>query len=59
MPVTGKRFRAALEKVDRAKLHDPGEAVGAVKSAATAKFDKHLLFRFRYRLSKLFIKIDI
>jgi large subunit ribosomal protein L1 len=40
MPVTGKRFRAALEKVDRTKLHDPGDAVGTVKSVATAKFDE-------------------
>ena len=40
MPVAGKQFRAALEKVDRTKLHEPGEAVGTVKNAAFAKFDE-------------------
>jgi large subunit ribosomal protein L1 len=40
MPAVGKRFRAALEKVDRTKLHEPGEAVDAVKDAASAKFDE-------------------
>jgi large subunit ribosomal protein L1 len=40
MPVAGKQFRAALEKVDRSKLHGPDEAVGTVKRAAFAKFDE-------------------
>ncbi len=40
MPVTGKRFRAAQEKIDRRRLYPPKEALEAVKSAAFAKFDE-------------------
>jgi large subunit ribosomal protein L1 len=40
MPVQGKRFRAAAEKVDRAREHTVQEAVGVVKRAAFAKFDE-------------------
>ena len=40
MPATGKRFRAALEQVDRTKVYEPEEAVGAVKGTATAKFNE-------------------
>ena len=40
MAVQGKRFRAAAETVDRAREHTIGEAVGAVKRAAFAKFDE-------------------
>ena len=40
MPVTGKKFRAAQEKIDRRRLYPPKEALEAVKSAAFAKFDE-------------------
>ncbi len=40
MAVQGKRFRAAAEKVDRAREHTVEEAVGVVKRAAFAKFDE-------------------
>jgi large subunit ribosomal protein L1 len=40
MAVQGKRFRAAAEKVDRAREHTVQEAVGVVKRAAFAKFDE-------------------
>jgi large subunit ribosomal protein L1 len=40
MPATGKKFRAAQEKIDRRRLYPPKEALEAVKSAAFAKFDE-------------------
>lgn len=40
MPVQGKRFRAAVAQVDRARNYPAAEAVGLVKHAATAKFDE-------------------
>src|SRR5690348_6412603 len=40
MASKGKRLRAALEQVDRARLYPLEEAVRAVKANATAKFDE-------------------
>ncbi len=40
MAKVGKRTRAALENIDRKKLYELGEAVGIVKTNATAKFDE-------------------
>ncbi|HHB83739.1 MAG TPA: 50S ribosomal protein L1 [Devosia sp.] len=40
MAKIGKRTKAALENVDRKKLYELGEAVGVVKTNATAKFDE-------------------
>lgn len=36
----GKRYRAALEKVDRAQLYPLAEAISLVKQLASAKFDE-------------------
>ena len=40
MPATGKKFRAAQETIDRQRLYEPKEALGAVKTAAFANFDE-------------------
>jgi len=40
MKTNGKRFRAAVGLVDRARDYSPAEAVALVKQAATAKFDE-------------------
>ena len=40
MAKKGKRLTAALAAIDRTKLHPLGEAVQAIKGAATAKFDE-------------------
>ncbi|WP_191058128.1 50S ribosomal protein L1 [Geminicoccus harenae] len=40
MATKGKRLRKAAESVDRARLYGLDEAVGLVKSNATAKFDE-------------------
>jgi large subunit ribosomal protein L1 len=40
MPATGKKFRAAAEKVERGRLYEPTEALDTVKAAAFAKFDE-------------------
>ena len=40
MPVQGKKFRAAVAKVDRAREYPLQEAVQLVKSSAFAKFDE-------------------
>jgi len=40
MPAAGKKFRAALATVDRARAYTLGEAVALVKGAAFAKFDE-------------------
>jgi large subunit ribosomal protein L1 len=40
MPVQGKKFRAAVSKVDRAREYPLQEAVQLVKSSAFAKFDE-------------------
>ena len=36
----GKRYRAAYEKVDRARHYEPAEAVALVKETASTKFDE-------------------
>jgi large subunit ribosomal protein L1 len=40
MAKVGKRYKAALEAVDRKKLYELGEAVKMVKGLAAAKFDE-------------------
>ncbi|MBI4568670.1 MAG: 50S ribosomal protein L1 [Planctomycetes bacterium] len=40
MPKSGKKYRAALEKVDRARRYPVREAVEVLKSFRTAKFDE-------------------
>jgi len=40
MPATGKKFRAAAEKVERGRLYAPSDALDTVKAAAFAKFDE-------------------
>ena len=40
----GKRYLAAMEKVDRAKLYPMEEAVQVVKDAASVKFDESVDF---------------
>ena len=47
MARTAKRMKAALEKVDREKLHGAGEALEVVKSNATAKFDETIEASFK------------
>src|SRR5919198_3396942 len=36
----GKRYRAALEQVDRERRYSPAEAVALVKRTASTKFDE-------------------
>ncbi|MGH2953909.1 MAG: 50S ribosomal protein L1 [Solirubrobacterales bacterium] len=40
MSSRGKRFREAVEKVDRAHRYEPAEAVALIKETAGAKFDE-------------------
>lgn len=40
MPKRGKRFKQAMEAVDRERLYPPGEAIKIVKSLPNAKFDE-------------------
>lgn len=40
MAAHGKRFRAALEKVDRNRRYAPAEAIALVKETASTKFDE-------------------
>ena len=40
MPAQGKKFRAAVGKVDRAREYPISDAVALVKGAAFAKFDE-------------------
>jgi large subunit ribosomal protein L1 len=40
MPASGKKFRAAVATVDRARVYSLGEAVALVKGAAFAKFNE-------------------
>ena len=47
MPKHGKRYRAAAEKVDRVKLHEPVEAVKLLKGLAFAKFDESVEVHIR------------
>ncbi len=43
----GKKYRKALEKVDREKLYSPEEAVRLVKETATANFDETIELHIR------------
>lgn len=45
--MAGKKYRAALEKVDREKFYSLSEGVGLVKATATAKFDETVDMAFR------------
>lgn len=47
MAKRGKRYRAAEEKVDRARHYQPEEAVSLVKELATAKFDETVELHIR------------
>jgi len=40
MPKRGKKYRAALEKINHDTLYEPGEALNLVKETAPAKFDE-------------------
>lgn len=40
MPKRGKRYRQVAEKVDRAKVYTPDEALALIKEIASAKFDE-------------------
>jgi len=40
MPSHGKKYTEAAKLIDRAKLHDPAEALELVKKLASAKFDE-------------------
>jgi len=40
MPTTGKKFQAAVAKVDRSRFYSLAEAAAVVKSASFAKFDE-------------------
>ena len=39
MPKRGKKYREAAEKVDRAELYSPEEAIKLVKETTYTKFD--------------------
>jgi large subunit ribosomal protein L1 len=47
MPKHGKRFNAAMEKIDRQTLYSPVEAIALVKEFATAKFDETIEVHMR------------
>lgn len=47
MTKVAKRLKAAVEELDRDKLHDPVEALGLVKKNATAKFDETIEASFK------------
>lgn len=40
MPQLAKKYKAALELIDRNNVYDPAEAIELVKKTATAKFDE-------------------
>ena len=50
MAKRGKKYRAALEKVDRSRTHDPQEAVKLVKECAYASFDETVELHARTNL---------
>ena len=43
----GKRYRAAYEKVDRARHYEPAEAVTVIKETASTKFDETIEVHLR------------
>ncbi len=43
----GKKYRAALEKVDRTRLYEPAEAIRLLKEMAYAKFDETVELHIR------------
>jgi large subunit ribosomal protein L1 len=43
----GKKYREAIEKIDREKVYEPVEALELVKSVASAKFDETVEAAFR------------
>lgn len=43
----GKNYTAALEKLDRSRLYEPREAIGALKDASFAKFDETVELHIR------------
>ncbi len=43
----GKKYLAAMEKVDRSRLYEPKEAISLVKEAAFAKFDETVELHMR------------
>jgi large subunit ribosomal protein L1 len=47
----GKRYRANLEKVDRERVYEPGEAVQILKSFEPAKFDETVEVHIRTGLN--------
>jgi large subunit ribosomal protein L1 len=47
MPKHGKKYREALEKVDRSKFYSPREALELVKETSYANFDETVEIHFR------------
>ena len=47
MAQRGKKYRAALEKIDRTRTYEPKEAVSLVKEAAFANFDESVELHIR------------
>jgi large subunit ribosomal protein L1 len=47
MAQRGKKYRAALEKIDRARTYEPKEAVSLVKETAYANFDESVELHIR------------
>jgi large subunit ribosomal protein L1 len=47
----GRRYSEGLAKVDREREYEPGEAVGLVRSLATAKFDESIEIHVRTGLN--------
>src|SRR3954468_7051872 len=51
MPKHGKRYRANLEKVDRAHAYEPAQAVAIIKDFDAAKFDETVEVHIRTGLN--------
>jgi large subunit ribosomal protein L1 len=47
MAQRGKKYRAALEKIDRSRTYEPNEAVSLVKETAFANFDESVELHIR------------
>lgn len=50
MAAHGKRYRKAVEQIDREKTYDLADAIDVMKAAATAKFDETAELAFRMGL---------